>query len=242
MKYDLKFLCATAMLSLCVRTVRAQGVSPRVFVPVLVTNLSGALGSVWQTDLWATNTSDGSVLYRIDPCTLSNCGDTIAPQGTSRRGGYLAAGRWVPLDPAIQLQARFRDLSRNASSAGVELPIIGEAAFRADEINLLAVPRDARFRVTLRVYGFDAAGDVTVELIDSDGQLVRGNQVTLAPPLTDYGLQTSYAQLAIDTSPDATTPMRIRIRTRTSGLRIWALASVTNNATSEVTLIQPWRQ
>jgi len=218
--------------------------SARVFVPVLVANLNGVGGTVWQTDLWATNTSDQPVLYQIAVCLQSagcNATNTIAPQSTQSRGDSpRPTGRWVPLDPAVHLEARLRDLSRSSSSAGVELPIIREADFRADEINLNAITRDARFRLTLRVYGLDAGGDVTIEQLDANGNLLSTIVVTLAPPAVP-GLLSGYAQVALDTAPD-TTPIRLRIRPRTLNLRIWALASITNNVTSEVTLVQPWRQ
>ena len=86
------------------------------------------------------------------------------------------------MDPAVHLESRLRDLSRNASSAGMEVPLVHEADFRADEINLNAIPRDARFRLTLRVYGLDAGGDVTVEQFDANGNLLSAMVVTLAPP------------------------------------------------------------
>lgn len=217
----------------------------RVFIPVLVFNLNGAGGSVWQTDLWATNTSDQPVVYQIAPCTQSadcNGANTVPPQSTLTIGGDSSrpAGRWLPLDPAVHLEPRLRDLSRNASSAGMEVPLVREADFRADEINLNAIPRDARFRLTLRLYGLDAGGDVTVDQFDANGNLLSTTVVTLAPPAVP-GLLTGYAQIALDTTPD-TTPIRLRIRPRTSNLRIWALASITNNVTSEVTLVQPYRQ
>jgi hypothetical protein len=239
-----------AILWLAVPAVWASGAreleqQPRVFIPVLVSNLNGAGGSVWDTDLWATNTSDQPVLYQITVCLQSaGCNDinTIPPQSTQPRGESSSrpTGRWLPLDPAVHLDSRLRDVSRNASSAGIELPLVREADFRGDEINLNAIRRDAGFRITLRVYGLEAGGDVTLDELDVNGNLLRTRVVTLAPPALP-GLLTGYAQLALDTTPD-TTPIRIRIRPRTLNLRIWALASITNNATSEVTLVQPWRQ
>lgn len=217
----------------------------RVFIPVFVANLNGADGTVWQTDLWATNTSDQPVLYQIAACTQAadcNGTNTIPPQSTQPRGdSSRPAGRWLPLDPAVHLESRLRDLSRSASSAGIELPLVRETDFRADEINLNAIPRDARFRLTLRLYGLDAGGDVTIEQLDANGNLLRTTLVTLAPP-DDPSLLSGYAQVALDTAPESASPMRVRIRPRTVGLRIWALASITNNLTSEVTLVQPWRQ
>jgi len=61
-------------------------------------------------------------------------------------------GRYFGAADSIQLVARLRDLSRNGSSAGVDLPVVREDEFRADEMDLIAVPRDPRFRVLVRFY------------------------------------------------------------------------------------------
>jgi hypothetical protein len=227
------------------RASAADAPEPRIFIPVFVGILNGAGGTQWQTHLWATNTSDQPVLYQIAPCSQSaecNRANTFPPQSTAGLGdpSPRPTGRWLPLDPAIHLEARLRDLSRSASSAGIELPLVREADFRSDEIDLNAIPREARFRLTLRVYGLDAGGDVTVEQFNTLGNLLSTTAVTLAAPAVP-GLLTGYAQIALDITPD-TEPIRLRISPRTANLRIWALASITNNDTSEVTLVQPYRQ
>jgi hypothetical protein len=221
--------------------------SERVFVPVVVSNLPGAAGSVWQTTLWVTNISNQPIVYYFVPCSQACCcneTNTIAAQSTSTRGDNRPAGRWaeMPASGAIRIEARLRDLSRNASSAGIALPILRESDFRSDEVNLIAVPRDPAFRVTLRIYCLDSSSLVTVEQIDQNGQLLRIDSVPLTPPASgDYSLLTAYAQLGLDAASQPSTPIRLRIRPAASGAHIWALASVTNNATSEVTLIQPAR-
>jgi hypothetical protein len=220
----------------------------RVFVPVLVSHLPGAGGSVWQTDLWVANRTDLPIVYSVAPCNQACCCaeiNTIRPQSTSVRGDDRPTGRWVASlsDGSILIEARFRDLSRNASSAGIELPIVRESDFRSDEVNLVSVPRDPRFRVTLRIYGLETAAPVIVEQLDAAGQLLRTDQVLLAPPVNAlYPLLTSYAQLQVDATPADSSPLRLRIRPTVPSLHIWALASVTNNETSEVVLIQPPRQ
>jgi len=229
----------------CASDARAAEQPGRIFIPILVFNLNGSGGTLWDTDLWVTNTSDQPVLYQIAPCNQSaDCkgANTFPPQSMLTIGDPTPrpTGRWLPVDPAVQLEARLRDLSRNTSSAGIELPLVREADFRADEIDLNAIPRDAGFRITLRVYGLDAGGDVTLEQLDLKGNVLSTTAVSLAPPAVP-GLLPGYAQLALDTLPDPT-PIRLRMRPRTPNLRIWALASITNNATSEVTLVQPYRQ
>jgi hypothetical protein len=239
-----KTLITLAVLLFLTSTAAAQS-EGRVFVPVVVASTPGAAGSVWQTDIWVTNTTDQAVIYSISPCTQSaGCDDinTVRAQSTVIRGDVRPTGRWLPMPASgsIELNARIRDLSRNASSAGVELPIVREAHFRADEVNLIGIPRDPLFRITIRIYGLDAANPVTVEQIDQNGQLLRSDQVPLMPPgFGDYQLLTSFAQLGLDAPSQPSTPIRMRIRPTGSGMHIWAIASVTNNNTSEVTLIQP---
>ena len=125
----------------------------------------------------------------------------------------------------------------------MELPIIREGDFRSDEMNLIAIPRDPRFRVTIRIYGLEAASPVTIDQIDQTGRILRTDQVQLIPPENGlYPLLTAYAQLGLDAALQESSPLRLRIRPTASGSHIWALASVTNNDTSEVTLIQPGHQ
>jgi hypothetical protein len=255
---NVRLISVVLTLSLAFSSARAMGAEPssgaasasveglRLYVPGLVSNLPGVGGAVWNTELWATNTSNQPVLYSLVPCTLSaGCilFATVSPQWTVIRTDVVPrpTGEWVGFDPAIQLEARIRDLSRNALSAGVELPIVRETDFRSDEVNLNGISQDSRFRVTLRIYGLDAGGQVTVEQIDELGHLIRTTPVVLAPP-DNPQIVAGYAQLAVDNVPDVRAPLRIRIRPIGGAPRIWAFASVTNNATSEVTLIQPFRQ
>lgn len=242
------FVVLTLMLGLLVIPDARAQTTERVFIPVLASHLPGAGGSVWQTDLWVANRTDQPIVYSIAACTQACCCDeinTIRPQSIAIRGDDRPTGRWIGIPGAntVLIEARFRDLSRNASSAGVELPIVSETDFRSDEVNLVSIPRDPRFRVNLRIYGLETAGPVVVEQLDASGQLLRTDQVSLAaPPNGLYGLLPSYAQLPVVSTEAESSPFRIRIRPIFSGLHIWALASVTNNETSEVTIIQPARQ
>jgi hypothetical protein len=217
----------------------------RVFIPVFA-NFPGAGSSQWQTELWVTNRTDTPLVFRLSPCNQSaGCNlPSMQPQESQLYTGVWPTGRWLPVweGDAIRYQARLRDSTRNASSAGVELPIIGEGDFRSDELNLLAIPRDPKFRVTVRLYARDVTPVLMVEQVDMLGNVLRTDNVLLNdPPARDFNLGASYAQIALDSSPVATTPIRLRIRSNFSGVYFWALASVTNNDTSEVTLIQASR-
>jgi hypothetical protein len=220
----------------------------RVLIPVLASHLPGAAGSIWQTDVWITNPTDQPVVYGFNPCNIACCCteiNTICPQTTRLEGGIQPEGRWIgaPVGGLLRFEVRLRDLTRNASSAGVELPIVREDEFVSDEVHLLGVPRDPKFRITLRFYGLDSSPVLSVDHIDQSGNVVRNDIVLLGRPSIQYGylVAPGYAQLSIDPSAQAATPLRIRIKSLSTGIRFWAFASVTNNDTSEVTLILPAR-
>ena len=218
----------------------------RLLVPVLTSNLPGAMGSVWQTDLWITNVSSQPIVYGINPCTQACCCaeiNTIRPQSTIRYAEDRPRGRYFAAVGSIQLVARLRDLSRNGSSAGVDLPVVREEEFRADELNLSAVPRDPRFRVLVRFYMLDKALPLSVEQIDALGNVLQTDQVQLDPPVGGFAVPApAYGQFSLDPgTQEAAEPVRIRIKAIYPSTYFWAFASVTNNATSEVTLILPPR-
>lgn len=218
-----------------------------ILVPVSAYGLQGANGSVWDTDLWVTNTTDTPIVFYFAPCTVSCCCDefnTFAPQETRLAGGDSPHGQWFqfPADGSLQVQARFRDRTRAPFWAGVELPLIRERDFRTGVLQLVGVPQDERFRVMLRVYALAAGVTARIEELDTNGVVLRQENVTLAPPTTTYsvGSVPAYAQLPLPVAPPDSPPIRIRISSLTPGERLWAFASVTNNESGEVTLVQPW--
>ena len=220
----------------------------RVLIPVLASHLPGAAGSMWQTDVWVTNPTDQPVVYVFHPpCNQACCcaeTNTICPQTTRLDGDSQPQGRWiaVPDGGLLRFEVRLRDLIRNTSSAGVELPLVREDEFVSDEVHLLGVPRDPKFRITIRFYGLDSSPVLSVDQIDQSGNVVRNDIVLLGRPSVEYGylVAPGYAQLSIDPSAQVA-PLRIRIRSLSTGIKFWAFASVTNNDTSEVTLILPAR-
>lgn len=224
----------------------AEPPTESILVPVTAYGLVGANGSVWDTDLWVTNTTNTPIIYYFAPCSVSCCCDefnTFAPQATGQGGGDSPRGQWyrVPADGSLQIQARFRDRTRSAYWAGVELPIVRERDFRRGDLQLIAVPRDGRFRVTLRVYALTAGVLARVEQLDANGSMIRQDNLALEPPASTFaGTIPAYGQLAIAPAPADSRPIRIRIRSLSSNEPLWAFASVTNNESGEVTLVTPW--
>lgn len=229
----------------CTSTLAITSSPSTVMIPVLTTGLQGADGSVWDTEVWLANVTDEKVVFAFGPCTVSCCCEEFAthwPQTTERLHFINPHGRWfmLPEDGSLQLQARFRDRTRAPLSAGIELPVVRQADFRTDEINLLGVPSDPGVRSMLRFYALEPNVELTVELIDAFGTVFHSTPIALEDPEHTFaGAVPAYAQSSIPPSADTGSHFRVRVTSSNGGQCFWAFASVTNNVTSEVTLITP---
>jgi len=219
----------------------------RILLPVFAGPSPGAFGSLWTSELWIYNDDDepAGVGYLFPPDT-----GQIAPK-SSRSGvgngpGYSPA-RFITVlasqAPRLQFNLRIRDLSRQAQTAGTEIPVVRESKFRSGRVILLNVPIDARFRQTLRLYEFletgQRPGSVLVRFFrigSPPDALVHEEGLTLAGPSSVV----AYAQLGPFPPElfDAST-VRIEIEPVTPNMRYWGFVSITNNETQHVTTVTP---
>jgi hypothetical protein len=249
----------------------------KVLLPLAGTgSVQGAYGSVWTNDFWVFNNSSGSSAIFADtigcggfplpvfkPCELM----WDVPPNSQSRGDFVA----FPDDPpglllylakagsaSTTFNLRVQDISRQAQTWGTELPVVREAQFLTDRIELLNIPLDDRFRHTLRVYDPDSHERVTFRVTFFDTTSVaRGLERSAGTMLVDTVVDAqpgktyrpnfprvpSVAQLSNFTVsfPQLAMSERVRIEIRpvTPGIRFWAFASVTNNETQHVTTITP---
>ena len=194
----------------------------RLLVPIAI-NAAGAGGSQWQTDL---------EVYNGNAEALPIAGTIVAPLATAALTLHPppgSAGTFVAvpkrLADNVGINARVHDTTRDADSWGVEVPAVPESQFRRSVV-LLAVPADARYRVLLRVYGYDASDNVATVAVrdDATGELLDTRTLLL---------RSGYGQLFVS----AARP-RLRVEVTAASL-IWAFASITNNTTQQVTTITP---
>lgn len=179
----------------------------------------------------------------------------IAPaRNPSNVGAFIYVNRRLADDLAIQL--RVRDISRDAENWGTEIPVVRDRNMRRAVTRLLDVPLTAGFRQHLRVYGASSPsgeGDLVVRFYAKDGTDVLAERVvTLLPGTLDRQpdrLPTddqlpevpAYAEITSLASIVGTEigVIRLEITPLTTGLKYWAMVSVTNNSTQQVTLITP---
>ena len=228
----------------------------KMLFPVASNNnpIGGALGSLWVTDVSVLNAGDTPITIAGAFVCFSCFTTPKLPPGVTYRllpvsQSFLLVEKGRADD--IRATVRIHDLSRDASSAGADVPFARERDFSATRIDLLGIPSDSRFRRTLRIYSLDsAATDVSIRQFVEPEQSVLAGVVlgpfadTLAGETTVHlnaGLspvQPAYAELGELPFP-ADGTVRLEIRPLSPGTRIWAFLSLTNNETQAVTIIAP---
>jgi len=133
----------------------------------------------------------------------------------------------------VNANSRIRDLSRGALNAGTEVPVVRENDFK-DRIRLLNIPTGKNYRTLLRVWAsgepvkmflFDM--DQVASLVSSPAPLkpAQGGLLYGTADLTPF-FDGPYDHLDVTVHAGAAT-------------RIWAMVSITNNDTQQVTVISP---
>jgi hypothetical protein len=222
----------------------------RILFPVLE-SLDGANGSRWVTEAFLANPKPWPIenFNSIFPfvCLQYPCGEVIgARQRTSFHGASypqgvaLLAPRPDAKDLAFSLRAR--DVSRDRENFGTEIPVVREKnMFRNTTMTLLGVPRDPQYRVKVRMYAFepfffpeDQGWRIVVANADdtkSEQFIVRHRECSGCAHLPAY--------LEVDLPPGATGEVATLYIQAPQESFAWAFASVTNNATQQVTIVTP---
>lgn len=236
-----------------------------VLVPVAVSGppLQGAFGSVWTSELWATNTGRHRVeMFTSYPVCTTGCAGkpfpAIEPGQTLKvdvpaDGVNAAYLLWLQKGHAknVTMSLRIRDISRTDDNHGTEIPLPRVADFRSKE-TLVNVPIDRRSRTTLRVYS-DAGNvktvDVRVEVTSLTGpEILVSRVITLREPIEEPGLvrqyHTQFATIGdlraeFPQLPDGNYRIVLTALEPVFIQTLYPLVSVTNNATQMVTAIAP---
>ena len=245
--------------------VAAEEAARKVLVPVYtIEPLPGVNGSSWATELWTSNWGNAvaGVHGLFWDCFLPQCGAAPLAPGVSLSSGLQSFdnlhGAFLSLDGAaaefVGFGLRFRDLSRQATTAGTSLPMPRDPDFRSQKFSLLDIPLADGFRQTLRIYeldGTERSALVRVRLWrpraarpdgEPDGLLGEATYPLQFSP-TDLGVEKpGYAQITdlstIAPLGDAET-VRVEIEPVTEGLRLWAFVTVIHNETQHATVISP---
>ncbi len=241
----LRYLFAAALISTAfIRPGAAQDLSlfERVLVPVTVSRIPGAFGTLWSTELWYRNNSTRPVV--VYPLAMSDHVPTM------NRTELLRIFTSPNYDPSqiiyvsrdgiddVQFDLRLFNRSDPNSTFGTKLPVVREREF-SDAISLINVPTAADFRSALRIYALPddsfAGETVLVQLYSNDERLLVSTEM----PFNGAPRYAAVWSLA-DAYPEIRQADRVRVHVESrSGRKIWAFVSVTSNTTQDVSIVTP---
>lgn len=255
-------LCVVALLPASASTLPGYD---RVLLPLGATPVEGAQGSRWVAETWFLYT--GNEVTEVRPRSyicLITCVDPaesqrVVPGAPPRRVGISGSPGiflYLPTRHAGEFvfQSLLYETSRSFSPGGTAIPIPRDCEFRRST-HLLKVPRVSGSRILVRIYGVPEAADPVVRVRYfapvhpgdpfSPPPLLREETLRLAshpPTLDGLWLQPSYGVVAnVESYPELALydSVSIEIAAASPDLRVWAMASVTDNVTQNVTIVAP---
>lgn len=246
--------------------VAAYPASPysRVLLPLFLSDPApGAYGSVWASAFVIHNGSaTHSYIIRSCPpaeaCTADLANDEDLRPNKTETGlparypkptnGAAGTVLWLESPDGsdseglnVSYSLRVVDLSRTATAAGTEVPVVRERALRSTTIHLLNVPTDSRFRTALRIFEMNlATADFRVHVFDqqSGAQLFEQVVTTTTHGVTPQEFTPGFAEMSDLVSAGAN-PIRVEIEPLSAGAAFWAYVSITNNDSQQITLVTP---
>lgn len=237
----------------------------QLLVPVAVTGapLPGAYGSVWVSELWATNSGPRRVeLFTSYPTCTTGCAGKAFPAiepGQSLKltlpndGVNAAYLLWVQRGGAddVTFSLRIRDTSRFDDNHGTEIPVARVEQFQR-KATLVNVPIDSRGRTSLRVYtdsGNVPSVTVRVEVTSLAGpEILASRLLELTEPVQEPALARMFhaqhgalgdLRLEFPNLPEGAYRITVTSVDPTFVHTLYPLVSVTNNRTQLVTAIAP---
>jgi len=231
-----------------------------VLFPLFIQPKQGALGSQFQTTVRLSSRALDGVVIPVYGISMNGPLDdpprgpldaypvTSAESQPPLRSPSTGRVLYVPKGLATSLAASIRvtDLTKQASSFGVEVPVARADAFvDGNRLVFMGVPADSRFRCMLRLYSL-TRGDVLAN-ITVNGKLYQvflnrlDNQDLFEPAYVEF---TSFPTLG--ELPSGQTTFRVVVDpgrgpngVTIPGNAIWGMLSVTNNETQQITVIAP---
>lgn len=243
-----------------------EGAFTQVLFPVYTDGkVSGADGSMWQTDLWIRNTGGSPIELAPWVCPAGQACPAIFPLRHTLASGETLHNLPPFFKPPsanvsrvlhvtnteadrLAMQLRIADVTRSPLNAGTELPVVRERDLRVSSLDLLNVPFDAQFRVMLRAYDLqNTSARFRVSVYDqADANAAAIHSFEMEVSTTESGefrSQAAYGQFNLETLREQKrvwpAALRLRIEPLTGGSRFWAFASITNNTTQLVTTVSP---
>lgn len=234
-----------------------------LLVPIIsAVGTPGGNGSLWKTQLTVRNTGDAPVTFvRGEDCHVVLFQPCLGGIPQIPAGGFaefLPENAPVPGNPAVlyyvakdgsdnvTTSLRVADVTRSDVRVGAEIPVVKEAQFRSDFIELLGLAVAPGWRSVIRVYSFDSrVGDAVRLRIYEDGNatpvLDRNVPLVRLIAVHPFSVEVAYGEWPLDSLVSSIGPLRAQIDSPGNGTHVWAFASTTSNADNHVVVTTPSR-
>lgn len=232
----------------------------RYLIPITLDQVRGGRGSLWVSELTVMNGSEHHVTLVAPWCASLACLPPSYPPNfdareevSARADGGDGAFVYVPhgVRAEVGMQLRVRDVSRVAEGWGTDIPVVPHDDF-AQIVEIVDVPTDSRYRAHLRIYGESNAHAARISVFPPDSDTPTEVRTVALQPAVRVGEFVRHpAYILVDAFSDASRALpyvRIRVeglpqspRDDTFAWSTWAMVSLTNNETQQVTLVTPHR-
>jgi hypothetical protein len=220
----------------------------RVLFPVLL-DAPGVNGSHWISETSVANSNRWWIenWNYVQPivCIDYPCSERLQPGLYDRFLGNGYPHGITLLSPRdevdnLAFSLRIRDTSRANEGFGTNIPVMREKDMVHERgLVLLDVPRDARYRVKLRIYAlppfpFQDGSFAGVTIVDPETKAQASQTISLTKATA---IEPAYGELDL---PAGAEGQRSAIHVHgPDGAYAWAFATVTNNVTQQVTIVTP---
>lgn len=224
------------------------GIGERVLIPIAGDAIPGAQGTRWSTEIQVHNDSDHAVPLDLEYCDFigrfSPCGTPVtrvpahATVTLTGRGSadYPYAQFFPPVQDvdSLHFSVHVRELSTNG--AVIEIPAVRQRDLRTGRVILPGISTSDRYRTTLRI--FSGSIHISMWIVDS------ATGAVLASRTIDRMFPTDSDTFSLVTLQDLFTTLRDHARVDvvidTGDYDLyWALLTLTDNATQQVTTFTP---
>jgi hypothetical protein len=213
---------------------------PVVFVPLHVSGVLGANGSIWSSELAIHNASNETIRIS-DSCVLSACNTfDVAPQAVlikapapaSAFPGYFM-GLATQQAESVVIYDRVFDETQSELNWGAYVPVVRWDELPPRVLRFINVPNLSSARHTLRVYAAVGGVPVVVRYFDGSGQL----RATIEATLSGSECTPGYLQLGAPAEVGAAMPLRVEVESQRPELVLWGMLSITDATSRQITII-----
>ncbi len=211
----------------------------RVLFPVLYSG-PGAYDSKWSSEAAVENLGSAPVHFP-SPRLFGS----FLPPGVTRtvHDGQFPDGVIVlePRNARVSHGLLARDLTRQASAAGTEIPVVPEEQFFQRPFSILNVPSASRYRLGLRFYGFEPF-EMNLRVGPMDSKENASIPLIYSATDAESGMHSGFIIDLLARFPQfvGRGPLRVMIYLDSSYAGPgWAFVTVTSNDTQHVTVISP---